>query len=795
MAFPFPLNPVDGQQVSQTQPDGSVLVATYHQAKNEWEVNRQLPAPTPLTGTPPINVAATADGQVITWDQALNTWVAKAPAVSSGGTGGTYSKATQAGPDTPNPPDPTKPTVTLKPGMLQTTLENLHKELKAWNGSTWAEVFSEDTIKTWISAGSLFRGVVKEATLSTLPAPATANRGYYYSWTGNPGHVVAAGDAAIGGDLLGEVLQVGDWIQSDGSKWVHVPGDLLSKQRWDSLGSFAPWSDTSWEKGSVVSYQKSFFRANALISPGDLAPDATGSKWTDITPLPSIKLAQLADVNDNAALSGEDGVLVWSEVNGEFVVSRDITVDGIEFDATGPGAVLEGLMNGNLAANKTLTTQVPSCEAVATYVDGLRVEDLLDAKGLNVAADGEFIAWDDVSNGWLPKKAAAAIAGMTDVDLTTPPTQGQTLLYNAVGTKWSAGTLTLGDLGNVDLTTNPPSNGDVLFYDGGTPSNWKPLKLGLGVLSDVALTGTADNQILKYDLASTSWQNWTPDFLNTTNGYTKTEVDNKLTALVTGLEHEISVLAIADTPPASPTLDQVYIVGATPTGVWSGQSNNLARWDGAAWVFDAPRNKEAHLVEAELATYSWNGTNWVKVATASTSGSAAAGDIWTVGSIQQSILTEAQWATALGAEASKWAFADGRNVTGSKYATLTGNNTIPDLRGAFMRMAGKNAAKTSWDGGTLATFQEDTTRIPRYSAFTTDQRGNHHHAYNDPLSNAAGTHRPGVAGSDVYNAGEVRLNPGRNNTTDNGAHTHAIQGGDAETRPKTYAVNYFIKIN
>ena len=343
MAFPFPLNPVDGQQVSQTQPDGSVLVATYDQAKNEWIVNRQLPAPTPLTGTPPINVSATADGQVITWDQALNTWVAKAPAVSSGGTGGTYSKATQAGPDTPNPPDPTKPTVTLKPGMLQTTLENLHKELKAWNGSAWAEVFSEDTIKAWISAGSLFRGVVKEATLSTLPAPATANRGYYYSWTGNPGHVVAAGDAAIGGDLLGEVLQVGDWIQSDGAKWVHVPGDLLSKQRWDSLGSFAPWSDTSWEKGSVVSYQKSFFRANALISPGDLAPNATGSKWTDITPLPSIKLAQLADVNDNAALSGEDGVVVWSEVDGEFVVSRDITVDGIEFDATGPGAVLDGL--------------------------------------------------------------------------------------------------------------------------------------------------------------------------------------------------------------------------------------------------------------------------------------------------------------------------------------------------------------------------------------------------------------------------------------------------------------------
>jgi len=128
--------------------------------------------------------------------------------------------------------------------MLQTTLENLHKELKAWDGTNWAEVLSEDTIKQWISAGSLFRGVTKEATLNTLPTPATGNRGYYYSWTGNPGYVVKAADPSIGTDLVGEVLQVGDWIQSDGVKWVHVPGDLLSKQRWDSLGSFTSWSDT-----------------------------------------------------------------------------------------------------------------------------------------------------------------------------------------------------------------------------------------------------------------------------------------------------------------------------------------------------------------------------------------------------------------------------------------------------------------------------------------------------------------------------------------------------------------------
>lgn len=76
MAFPFPPNPVDGQQVSHTQPDGSVLSATYNASKNEWVVSRVLPAPTQVTSGTPITVTPTADRQVITWDAHANTWTA-----------------------------------------------------------------------------------------------------------------------------------------------------------------------------------------------------------------------------------------------------------------------------------------------------------------------------------------------------------------------------------------------------------------------------------------------------------------------------------------------------------------------------------------------------------------------------------------------------------------------------------------------------------------------------------------------------------------------------------------------
>ena len=155
-------------------------------------------------------------------------------------------------------------------------------------------------------------------------------------------------------------------------------------------------------------------------------------------------------------------------------------------------------------------------------------------------------------------------------------------------------------------------------------------------------------------------------------------------------------------------------------------------------------------------------------------GGAAAGDIWTVGSIQQSILTETQWVTALGTEASKWALADGRNVAGSKYATLTGNSTIPDLRGAYMRMAGANNTKAGWDGGTLATFQEDSTALPKNSFRL---KGDVHNTnIQSPWSGGKGVLSSYQGGLDVD-------------------YDTITRGGDAETRPKTFSVNYFIKIN
>jgi len=180
-------------------------------------------------------------------------------------------------------------------------------------------------------------------------------------------------------------------------------------------------------------------------------------------------------------------------------------------------------------------------------------------------------------------------------------------------------------------------------------------------------------------------------------------------------------------------------------------------------------------------------------------------DGWAVGSIQMSIL-----ATPPGP---LWRLADGSDCTGTAYATATGDNKLPDLRGAYLRMAGQNASNSAWDGGALGNWQEDRTARPD-TAFTTNNAGAHTHSLGWYDQEAAGMVQqygawnatnpsPQVRHmnkledpSDGSNSAERTSNEREMAVSTDGQHVHAINGGgDAETRPKTYSVNYFIKVD
>jgi hypothetical protein len=179
------------------------------------------------------------------------------------------------------------------------------------------------------------------------------------------------------------------------------------------------------------------------------------------------------------------------------------------------------------------------------------------------------------------------------------------------------------------------------------------------------------------------------------------------------------------------------------------------------------------------------------------SGAAAdVGELLMVGDIKESVLTEAQFKSLLSpAEQLKWAIADGRDVTGSAYAALTGQSKIPDLRGTFLRMAGRNNTHAGWDGGTLNGYQDDNTARPKnaFSGFTSNNGGHHHDTAIQRTNAVSGNiNSTNLAGGDGGNAHIDHW------TRDAGTHNHSVTitaGGDTETRPKSFSVNYFIKIN
>jgi hypothetical protein len=531
-------------------------------------------------------------------------------------------------------------------------------------------------------------------------------------------------------------------------------------------GDIGPKGDPGLDKGTVegqilrwsVGLDKWVGGAAPVVTPNGNA-DGDTLRWNqalnkyESVPLPN-KLSGLADVDDNAGNLGQSCVLVWDPTSAIYVDSRSIEIDDITFDASGPATLMEGIAAvSDSGLDPTKDTWVPSCAAVEQYIrNDVNLENLADCGGLAVSAAGQVPVWNDTAGAWEP--VDLKLLSLADVSLTSV-TDKQVLQYDSASSKWK---------------------------------NAAPVPDTLDKLSDVTLTGLADKQILQYDNATSQWKNLIPDYLNPTNGYTKTEIDAKFDTLVLGLEHGQAVQSIQNDPPTTPTPYEFFIVGTVPTGAWVGHANNVAWWNGTAWQFQMAQAKESRLVEDQQATYTWNGTSaWVKVATATTA-AVAAGDLWQVGSIQQSLLTEAQWATALGADATRWVLADGRDVSGSRWATLTGQTRVPDLRGAFLRAAGQNNnAQPNWNGGTVGAFHNDTTRLPR-TAFT-------------GVTNTTGSHVHGNgAGGQIKSDGAPNWLSGREiaNTAPAGDHSHTVTingGGDVETAPVHYGVNTFIKIN
>ncbi|GAH34924.1 unnamed protein product, partial [marine sediment metagenome] len=82
-------------------------------------------------------------------------------------------------------------------------------------------------------------------------------------------------------------------------------------------------------------------------------------------------------------------------------------------------------------------------------------------------------------------------------------------------------------------------------------------------------------------------------------------------SLVQGLDWQESVLGELAEPPVSPVPSDRYLVIATATGDWAEHENDIAEWDGSAWVFTTPNTGFAVWIEDVGSQKVYNGTNWV----------------------------------------------------------------------------------------------------------------------------------------------------------------------------------------
>ena len=157
------------------------------------------------------------------------------------------------------------------------------------------------------------------------------------------------------------------------------------------------------------------------------------------------------------------------------------------------------------------------------------------------------------------------------------------------------------------------------------------------------------------------------------------------------------------------------------------------------------------------------------------------------GSIEVSMLPPAEFAALAGdpsdfsAASSKWALADGRDISGSRYATITGQRVLPDLRGMFLRglNVGRNDGLEDSDGTLRAAGDAQL-----------DQLQGHGHGHE--IGDTSGTtYAPGpflgVYGTNIPGTGRI-LQP--TSLDPYGAVRYGM-----ETRARNVAVYYYIRIN
>ena len=777
-------------------------------------------APNPLTV-----FISSDDSSLYIYDPASSAAGVNAPSgyVNLGAIAGPPGKKGDVGPIGPKGSDPVVRGSVAEVGLLPTVgtpgeIRIVEKtgHLYSWDPTAAAW---EDGGKIRVDGAPAFFGRSVPDTIS-LPFPGKPGEARIvedtmsiYSWNAGgqlweeAGVLKSVPDGTNDGQTL--VWQSGAWVPADAIPSGRNQGDVVT---WDA-------NNLKWVSAKPhLGYEDNITITPTVSDTGTLVYDEISDSW-DVR---KIKVSELAD-GPGAAVPQNGDVLGYSTAQQKWVAT-DVSNLVLPWTAK---TYLTGALtyhNGEVwrAKHDAQGTDRPGDPTAAAVVTLDPAN--LRARLLHISVPGTYgvedADWSEAGMGF------GLSAG--DYFWVDTPNQAPYLvtagLFAGYTMQYQAKIVWLGDTlhGLNGWAVVQPSD-----WDGSTPKDitipgeslWQVVgPKELGEIPNVDTTAAKADDLLVFD--GLQWKSKESEFAN------HAEVNLRIENFAIGIARTTSVIAITNTPVPSQGL-AFYIVGPNPTGAWAGHAHKVAYWATTSrgdyeWHFHTPQQNETHLVEDEAKLYTFDGVNWGAAAISTGTGvpdGSTDGEllVWKtslsrwepelpqavqnngqiIGTVIHSLLTEGQFITASGTDSNNWRLCDGRSAAGTTYAQITGRGSVPDLRGAYFRMAGQNNSNIAWKGGDLLSWQDDTTRRPRDTALTMDSQGAHSHNMNKSASQGT---------NDLTNWGTFTV--GRNSggshwsVTDSngvhqaGAHTHTINGGgDAETKPKTFAVNYFIRVN
>lgn len=275
---------------------------------------------------------------------------------------------------------------------------------------------------------------------------------------------------------------------------------------------------------------------------------------------------------------------------------------GSRFTATTVEAVLAELFDNKVQRVETTTSPGASND---TYQVG--------TVWVNTTNDNVFICVDKSSGAaiWI-NLSSLDTEGIQDIAgglITDGTKQNITVTYNDASDRIDFSVAT------ADTTTLGVASFDSDFFTVTAGA----VSMAAGGITVTELASNIDATAIGFNADKVDGKDVNDTLINTSTLWTSQKIKDYTDGLAVGLEWQAAVLdKDLDDPPASPTTGDRYIISAgTPlaTGVWLGQDNSIAEWDGTQWVFTAVTEGMATWVVDEDVVMVNNGTDWAKIGT------------------------------------------------------------------------------------------------------------------------------------------------------------------------------------